>query len=65
MLDQKLVNLIIKIVVIIATINWGLVAATNTDLVKTVTGGGDIEKYTKIAIGIVGVYFGLMVFGKV
>jgi uncharacterized membrane protein YuzA (DUF378 family) len=54
MFDNKMIAMAIQIVLIIAALNWGLVAFNGTDLVKMVTGGGNIEKYAKFAVAAVG-----------
>ena len=54
MFDKKTVAMLIQVVLIIAALNWGLVAYNGTDLVKIVTGGGDIEKFAKFAVAAVG-----------
>jgi len=57
---MQLVNLFVKLLVIVGAVNWGLVAYNGTDVVKMVTGGGDPERYTKIAVGLSGVYFAFL-----
>lgn len=54
MFDMKMFAMLIQVILIIAALNWGLVAYNGTDLVKMVTGGGDIEKYAKFAVAAVG-----------
>jgi uncharacterized membrane protein YuzA (DUF378 family) len=56
MLSQQNITILVQIILIIAAINWGVVAYNNTDIVKLVTNGGDIEKYVKYGVGIAGVY---------
>jgi len=56
MIDQPTLLLIVQVILIVAAINWGLVALNGTDLVKLITGGGDADKYVKIAVGAAGVY---------
>lgn len=53
---QKLVILLVQILLIAGALNWGLIAYNGTDAVKMVTGGGDIEKYVKFAVGFAGLY---------
>jgi uncharacterized membrane protein YuzA (DUF378 family) len=54
MFDSKMFAMLIQVILIIAALNWGLVAYNGTDLVKIVTGGGEIEKYAKFAVAAVG-----------
>ena len=54
MFDMKMFAMLIQVILIIAALNWGLVAYNGTDLVKMVTGGGEIEKYAKFAVAAVG-----------
>ncbi len=56
MLTQQHVQFIVQIVLIVAALNWGLVAYNNTDLVRIVTGGGQFERYAKFAVGAAGLY---------
>lgn len=56
MFTKENFDMLVHIVLIAAAINWGLVAYNGTDLVAMATGGADIEKYTKYAIGIIGAY---------
>lgn len=54
---QAYIHMAINIIVIIACLNWGLVAYNGTDMVKIATQGNELaEKYVKLAIGIVGLY---------
>lgn len=56
MFSQQNITILVQVILILAALNWALVAYNKTDLVQIVTGGGDIEKYTKFAIGAVGAY---------
>jgi uncharacterized membrane protein YuzA (DUF378 family) len=52
------VQIVITIVLIVAALNWGLVAYNGTDLVKILLNGvqrPEYEKHVKLAIGAVGV----------
>lgn len=57
-------KLIIQILVIAGAINWGLIAFQNTDIVKSLVGAGDIEKYIKLAIGAAGLYYAYMIYNN-
>lgn len=52
-------NLVVIAIVAIAAINWGIVGYNPSyDLVKLMTAGHpNIEKYIKIAIGVIGLYY--------
>lgn len=63
-MDQSSIMEIIHIILIIAAINWGLVAHNGTDLVTMVAGAGDTEKYIKYAIAAAGVYAAYVKFSK-
>ncbi len=54
--DSKSLDLAVQIVLIVAAVNWGLVAFNGTDLVQVITGEGDVEMYVKYAIAAVGLY---------
>lgn len=54
MIDQKTVALLLQIVLIVAAVNWGLVAYNGTDLVRIVASGFD--KPVKMIVGVAGVY---------
>ena len=56
MSTQQIIALVIQILLIAGAINWGLVAYNGTDLVHSLTHGGDIEKYVKFAVSAAGVY---------
>lgn len=56
MFTQQNIALLVQVVLILAALNWALVAYNKTDLVQIATGGGEIEKYAKFAVGVVGVY---------
>lgn len=62
MFDQKTLLLTVQVILIVGAINWGLVAYNGTDLVKQITGGGDIEMYVKYAVAAAGVYFAYVLF---
>lgn len=52
-------NLVVKIVLIVAALNWGLVAYNGTDLVKVALNAANApqhEKLVKLAIGAVAVF---------
>jgi uncharacterized membrane protein YuzA (DUF378 family) len=52
-------DLVIKIVLIVAALNWGLVAYNGTDLVKVALDAAKVpqhERYVKLAIGAVAVF---------
>jgi uncharacterized membrane protein YuzA (DUF378 family) len=52
-------NLVIKIVLIVAALNWGLVAYNGTDLVKLILNLVKLpqyERHVKLAIGAVAVF---------
>jgi uncharacterized membrane protein YuzA (DUF378 family) len=55
-MDQKTLVLIIQVILIVGAVNWGLVAYNGTDLVKTLVGSGNAEKYVKMAVGLAGLY---------
>jgi uncharacterized membrane protein YuzA (DUF378 family)/vacuolar-type H+-ATPase subunit H len=57
-------KLIIQILVIAGAINWGLIAFQNTDLVKSLVGTSQIEKYIKLAIGAAGLYYAYMIYNN-
>ncbi|NDD83052.1 DUF378 domain-containing protein [bacterium] len=63
-MDQAMILQIVQILLIAAAINWGLNAYDGTDLVKIATGGGEIEKYVKYAIGAAGVYAAYVNYAK-
>lgn len=54
---EKILLNIVQILIIAGALNWGLVAFNGTDLVKQLTGGGDIEKYVKFTVAAAGVYY--------
>ncbi len=54
MIDEKTLLLITQIVLVVAAINWGLVAYNGTDLVTLTV--GKFDKIAKLVVGIVGVY---------
>jgi uncharacterized membrane protein YuzA (DUF378 family) len=54
MVDQKTITLVVQIVLILAAVNWGVVAYNGMDLVRMVSMGFD--KHVKIIVGVVGVY---------
>lgn len=56
MFDKNTLSMLIQVILIVAALNWGLVAFNGTDLVKMITGGGDIEKYAKFAVAAAGLY---------
>lgn len=56
MFTKQNIALLVQIILIAAALNWALVAYNNTDLVRMVTGGGQIEKYAKFAVGAAGAY---------
>lgn len=56
MFSNQTITLIVQAVLIIAALNWGLVAYNGMDLVKIATGGGDIETYAKYAVALVAVF---------
>ncbi|NBU33997.1 DUF378 domain-containing protein [bacterium] len=55
-MDQTTITQAIQAILIIAAVNWALVAYNGTDLVAMITGPGEMEKYVKYAIGAVGLY---------
>lgn len=57
-------KLIIQILVIAGAINWGLIAVQNTDIVKSLVGSGDLEKYIKLVIGAAGLYYAYMIYNN-
>lgn len=62
MFDEKNLLLAVQIILIIGAVNWGLVAYNGTDLVRQVTGPGDIERYVKYAVAAAGIYFAYVLF---
>lgn len=56
MFTQQNLTLLVQIILIVAAINWALVAYNNTDLVRIVTGGGQIERFAKYAVGAAGAF---------
>ena len=61
-MDQKTLVLIVQIILIVGAVNWGLVAYNGTDLVKTLVGSGNAEKYVKMAVGVAGLYAAFLLF---
>lgn len=57
-------KLIIQILVIAGAINWGLLTLQNIDIVKTLVGSGDLERYIKIAIGAAGLYYAYLIYNN-
>lgn len=54
---QAYFHIAINIILIVAALNWGLVAYNGTDLVSVVTPAQPmIERYIKLAIGVCGLY---------
>lgn len=56
MFTQQNISLLVQLVLIVSALNWALVSYNNTDLVRIVSGGGQIEKYAKFAVGAAGAY---------
>lgn len=56
MLSQQQITLIVQILLIAGALNHGAVALNDTDVVKELTGGGDLEKYVKVAVAAAGAY---------
>lgn len=56
MIDAKTLAIAVQVLLIAGAINWGLVALNNTDAVRLVTGGGQIEKIVKLVVAAAGVY---------
>lgn len=61
-MDQKTLVLIVQIILIVGAVNWGLVAFNGTDLVKSLVGSGNAEKYVKMAVGVAGLYAAFLLF---
>ena len=53
----KLLLTVVHILLIAGALNWGLSAYNGTDLVETLTGGGDLAKYVKYLVALAGLYF--------
>lgn len=56
MFTKQNIAILVQLILIVAALNWALVAFNNTDIVRIATGGGQIEKYAKFAVGGVGAY---------
>lgn len=59
---SKILLMLVQVLVIAGALNWGLVAFNGTDLVKQITGGGDIEKYAKFAVAAAGLYLAYTIY---
>jgi uncharacterized membrane protein YuzA (DUF378 family) len=59
---SKILLMLVQLLVIAGALNWGLVAFNGTDLVKQLTGGGDIEKYVKFAVAAAGLYLAYTIY---
>jgi len=59
---SKIILMLVQVLVIAGALNWGLVAFNGTDLVKQLTGGGDIEKYVKFAVAAAGLYLAYTIY---
>lgn len=57
-------KLIIQILVIAGAINWGLLTLQNIDIVKTLVGSGELERYIKLAIGAAGLYYAYLIYNN-
>jgi uncharacterized membrane protein YuzA (DUF378 family) len=56
---MEYVKMIVKLLIIVGAINWGLVAYNGTDLVTmlaSTTGQPMVDKYVKYAVGLAGLY---------
>jgi uncharacterized membrane protein YuzA (DUF378 family) len=56
---MEYVKMIVKLLIIVGAINWGLVAYNGTDLVTMLalaTGQPMVDRYIKYAVGVAGVY---------
>jgi uncharacterized membrane protein YuzA (DUF378 family) len=62
MLDKKSIVLVVQLLLIAGALNWGLVAYNGTDLVKQVSGGGDMDKYAKFVVAAAGLYAAYMLY---
>lgn len=61
---QNMYKLIIQILVIAGAINWGLITLQNIDIVKTLVGSGELERYIKLAIGAAGLYYAYLIYNN-
>jgi uncharacterized membrane protein YuzA (DUF378 family) len=64
MFSEQNITLVVQAVLILAALNWGLVAYNGMDLVKIATGGGDIEKYAKYAVAAVAIFAAYQAYSK-
>jgi uncharacterized membrane protein YuzA (DUF378 family) len=56
---MDVMQIVVKVVLILAALNWGLIAYNGTDLVKLaldIVQKPEYEKHVKLLIGVVGVY---------
>lgn len=58
----KILLTVVHALLIAGALNWGLVAYNGTDLVKTLTGGGDFERYVKYIVALAGLYFAYVLY---
>jgi uncharacterized membrane protein YuzA (DUF378 family) len=56
MFSQQTITLLVQAILIVAALNWALVAYNGMDLVAIATGGGVMEKYAKYAVGVVAIF---------
>jgi uncharacterized membrane protein YuzA (DUF378 family) len=64
MFNQQIIDMIVQVILIIAALNWGLVAYNGMDAVQMITGGGQIEQYAKFAVAAVAVYAAYRMYAK-
>lgn len=54
--NEQMIQLAIQVVLIIAAVNWALIAHGQQDLVTMVTKDPEIQKYIRTAFGVVAAY---------
>ncbi|MBI4153647.1 DUF378 domain-containing protein [Candidatus Woesebacteria bacterium] len=55
-MKMSTIDWVVWILVVVGAINWGLVGATNLNLVETVVGSGSLAQVVYILVGLGGLY---------
>lgn len=65
MQQGDIIEIIVRILVIIGALNWGIIAAGGKDVVPMLVGGNEnADKTIKIIVGAAAVYFAYLTFTK-
>jgi uncharacterized protein len=55
-MSEEKIKLVVTILLIAGSLNWGMIALFGIDVVTSIVGANSVDQIIKLAVGIAGVY---------